>query len=71
MSEDVWVLGASMTKIGRYPDKDVIDLASEAAMNALSDGGVTIQDMQGVQRPQRVRDRCHRGTHHLHVDQGR
>ena len=31
MSEDVWVLGASMTKIGRYPDKDVIDLASEAS----------------------------------------
>jgi acetyl-CoA acetyltransferase len=46
MSEDVWVLGASMTKVGRYPDKDVIDLASEASMNALGDGGVTIQDMQ-------------------------
>jgi acetyl-CoA acyltransferase len=46
MSEDVWVLGASMTKVGRYPDKDVIDLASEASMNALADGGVTIQDMQ-------------------------
>ena len=46
MSEDVWVLGASMTKVGRYPDKDVIDLAAEASMNALSDGGVTIQDMQ-------------------------
>ena len=27
MGESVWVLGASMTKIGRYPDKDVIDLA--------------------------------------------
>jgi acetyl-CoA acyltransferase len=46
MSEDVWVLGASMTKIGRYPEKDVIDLASETAMNALSDGGVAIHDMQ-------------------------
>jgi acetyl-CoA acetyltransferase len=46
MSEDVWVLGASMTKVGRYPDKDVIDLASEASMNALADGGVTIHDMQ-------------------------
>src|SRR6476620_1333410 len=45
MSEDVWVLGASMTKIGRYPEKDVIDLASEASMNALADGDVTIQDM--------------------------
>jgi acetyl-CoA acyltransferase len=42
---DVWVLGASMTKIARYPDRDVIDLASEAAMNALADGGVTMADM--------------------------
>ena len=30
MGESVWVLGASMTKISRYPDKDVIDLAAEA-----------------------------------------
>ena len=42
---DVWVLGASMTKIGRYPDKDVVDLASESALDALADGGVTMQDM--------------------------
>ncbi len=46
MSEAVWVLGASMTKISRYPDKDVIDLASEASLDALADGGVTIQDME-------------------------
>jgi acetyl-CoA acetyltransferase len=42
---DVWILGASMTKFGRYDDKDVIDLAAEATMAALADGGVTIQDM--------------------------
>ncbi len=42
---DVWIIGASMTKFGRYLDKDVIDLASEASMAALTDGGVTIQDM--------------------------
>jgi len=46
MADAVWVLGASMTKIGRYPEKDVIDLASEAALDALGDGGVTIGDMQ-------------------------
>ncbi|MBA3653524.1 MAG: thiolase family protein [Actinobacteria bacterium] len=46
MAESVWVLGASMTKFGRYPDKDLIDLASEAAMDALDDGGVGIHDMQ-------------------------
>lgn len=42
---DVWVLGASMTKVGRYPDKDVVDLASESALDALADGGVTMADM--------------------------
>lgn len=45
MSDNVWVLGAYMTKFGRYPDRDSIDLASEAALGALSDGGVTIHDM--------------------------
>jgi acetyl-CoA acetyltransferase len=45
MAESVWVLGASMTKIQRYPDKDLVDLGSEAARAALVDGGVTIQDM--------------------------
>jgi acetyl-CoA acyltransferase len=43
---NVWILGASMTKFGRYTDKDVIDLASEASMNAMNDGGVTIHDME-------------------------
>ncbi len=42
---DVWILGAAMTKFGRYTDKDVIDLASEATMAAFDDGGVTIHDM--------------------------
>jgi acetyl-CoA acyltransferase len=46
MGESVWVLGASMTKIGRYPDKDVVDLAAEATFNALDDAGVSIFDMQ-------------------------
>ncbi len=43
---NVWILGAAMTKFGRYTDKDVIDLASEASMNAMNDGGVTIHDME-------------------------
>jgi acetyl-CoA acyltransferase len=34
-----------MTKFGRYTDKDVIDLASEASMDAMNDAGVTIHDM--------------------------
>ena len=42
---DVWILGASMTKFGRYPDKDLIDLGAEAALAALDDAGVTMADM--------------------------
>jgi acetyl-CoA acetyltransferase len=45
MSDAVWILGTYMTKFGRHGDKDVVDLASEASIGALRDGGVTIQDM--------------------------
>jgi acetyl-CoA acetyltransferase len=42
---DVWILGASMTKFTRYPDKDLIDLGAEAALGALDDAAVTMADM--------------------------
>ncbi len=45
MSDDIWILGITMTKFGKHPDKDTVDLASEAAMAALKDGGVTMKDM--------------------------
>ena len=45
MAENVWILGITMTKFGKHPDSDVIDLAAEAAMGALADGGVTMKDM--------------------------
>lgn len=45
MAEDVWILGTSMTRFGRYPDKDTVDLASEAALAALSDAGTAMADM--------------------------
>jgi acetyl-CoA acetyltransferase len=44
-TEDVWVLGIHMTKFGKHPDKDLVDLASEAVLGALGDGGVTMKDM--------------------------
>ena len=44
-SEEVWVLGIHMTKFGKHPDLDTVDLASEAVRGALADGGVTIKDM--------------------------
>jgi acetyl-CoA acetyltransferase len=45
MAEDVWVLGITMTKFGKHKDKDVIDLASEAALGALSDAGVGMREI--------------------------
>ena len=45
MSDDVWILGITMTKFGKHPDKDMVDLAAEAALGALADGGVTMKDM--------------------------
>ncbi len=44
-SDSVWVLGAHMTRFARYPDRDLIDLASQSAMAALADGEVTIHDV--------------------------
>lgn len=46
MADDVYILGISMTKFGKHPDKDIIDLAAEATMAALADGGVTMRDVQ-------------------------
>jgi acetyl-CoA acyltransferase len=45
MSDQVWILGIHMTKFGKRPDKDTVDLATEAALGALSDGGVTMKDI--------------------------
>ena len=45
MADDVWILGINMTKFGKHPDKDTVDLAAEAALAALDDGGVTMKDM--------------------------
>ena len=43
--DPVWILGASMTKFARYADKDLMDLAAEASLGALDDGGVTMAEM--------------------------
>ena len=42
---DVWILGINMTKFGKHPDLDVVDLASEAAQAALKDAGVSMGEM--------------------------
>ncbi|MCE2855672.1 MAG: thiolase family protein [Ilumatobacteraceae bacterium] len=44
-SDDIYILGINMTKFGKHPDKDTVDLAAAAALAALADGGVTMKDM--------------------------
>ena len=45
MADNVWIVGAAMTKFGRYPEKDVVDLASDVSLDAMGDAGATIHDM--------------------------
>jgi acetyl-CoA acyltransferase len=44
-SDDVWILGISMTKFGKHLDKDTADLGAEAILAALRDAGVGMKDM--------------------------
>jgi acetyl-CoA acyltransferase len=44
-SDEVWILGIHMTKFGKHPDKDVVDLGAEAIQGALKDAGVSMKEM--------------------------
>ncbi len=44
-SEDVYILGIRMTKFGKHKELDTLDLATEATLAALEDGGVSMKDM--------------------------
>lgn len=45
MTDPVWILGIHMTRFGKHPDSDLVDLAAEAAFGALDDAGVTLRDI--------------------------
>jgi acetyl-CoA acyltransferase len=45
---DVYVVGIDMIKFGRFPEKTVPQLGATAALMALDDAGLTIQDMQAL-----------------------
>ena len=45
---DAYIVGVDMIKFGRFPDKSVPQLGSEAALLALDDCGLTIHDMQAL-----------------------
>jgi acetyl-CoA acyltransferase len=45
---DVYVMGIDMIQFGRYPDRTVPELGAEAALLALDDAGLKIQDMEAL-----------------------
>ena len=45
---DVYVIGVDMIKFGRFPERTVPNLGAEAALMALDDAGLTIEDMQAL-----------------------
>ncbi len=45
---DAYVIGVDMIKFGRFPEKTVPQIGSEAALLALDDCGLKIQDMQAL-----------------------
>ncbi|HEY5639210.1 MAG TPA: thiolase family protein [Dehalococcoidia bacterium] len=45
---DVAIVGVNMLKFGRYPDKDVVQLAAESSIAALKDAGCSIKDIELV-----------------------
>ena len=45
---DVYVMGVDMIKFGRFPEKTVPQIGAQAALMALDDAGLTIQDMQAL-----------------------
>jgi acetyl-CoA acyltransferase len=45
MTDDVYIIGADMHKFGRFPDKDSMDMASEIAISAVRDAGITMADV--------------------------
>lgn len=45
---DVYIMGIDMIKFGRFPEKTVPQLGATAALMALDDAGMTIQDMQAL-----------------------
>jgi acetyl-CoA acetyltransferase len=45
VSEDIWLLGVSMTGFGKFADRDTAGLGADAALDALDDAGLTMRDI--------------------------
>jgi acetyl-CoA acyltransferase len=44
-SDDIWIAGIAMTKFGKHPQLDTVDLGAEAALGALADAGLSMKDV--------------------------
>ena len=44
----VYIIGVGMTRFGKYPDRHLRDLASEAMDAALADAGLGRKDLEAV-----------------------
>ena len=44
-SDTIWIIGSNMTRFGKHPDKDVVDLAAEASREALKDAGISLSEV--------------------------
>ena len=45
---DAYIVGVDMIKFGRFPEKTVPQIGAEAALLALDDCGLAIQDIQAL-----------------------
>jgi acetyl-CoA acyltransferase len=45
---EVAVIGAGMTEFGRFPQKTIFDLARQAVLDALTDSGVKVKDIESL-----------------------
>jgi acetyl-CoA acyltransferase len=45
MHDPVWLVGTAMTPFGRFPERDLLDLAAAAALGALGDAGLAMPDV--------------------------
>ena len=47
-SEDVYIVGIDMIKFGKFPDRSIATLGAEAALLALDDAGITINEIEAL-----------------------
>lgn len=66
MSDDVYIVGIDMIPFGRFPDRTVAQLGAEAALLALDDAGLAIQDIQALYCGNQMRSFAMVGQQILH-----